>query len=320
MFDTIRCNYTVYLPIETFQQLKQNENLHVKIEERFDSATGEITFSADILNHGIHFIKYYSNSCRLIFETSIPKYLYGHNVHAITESDLPLFYSKVQADLENLLGITIDLEQVTVTGLHVCYNFNVSGTGYSVQQWLKYISEQEIPYKPIQQVNMYKGRISGVIFKSNPNSNYRVTFYDKYSEMYYRKDKTSRLAKNILRVEIKTSKHERRNFGNKLSQLLTQDFFMYLMEKYQIEEMVQNNQVNQETDQIPYVYLIDEKGYKIYQLERIAGHMRLVNDLDELAKTFYEKKTFENRQKDLKDFHQAIMEQPKQRKILKVQL
>jgi hypothetical protein len=319
MFDTIRCNYTVYLPIETFQQLKQNENLHVNIEERYDSTTGEITYSAEILKHGLHFIKYYSNSCRLIFETSIPKYLYGHNVHVIGETDLPLFYSKVKTDLEHLLGINIDLDQVTVTGLHVCYNFNVSDTGYSVAEWLKHISNQEIPYKPEKEVYKYKGKINGVIFKSNPNSKYRITFYDKYEEMN-RKNKTSRLAKNMLRVEIKTSKHERKPFGNKFAQLLTKDFFMYLMEKYQVEEMLQINQANQETDQIPYVYLIDEKNYKVYQLERIAGHMRLVNDLDELAQSFYEKKTFENRQKELRDFHKAIKEQPKKRKILKIQL
>jgi hypothetical protein len=318
MFDTIRCNYTVYLPIETFQQLKKNENLHVTIEERYDSSTGEITFSADILNHNLHFIKYYSNSCRLVFEISIPKYLYGHNVHIINEQDLPLFYDKVQKDFKTLLNIDLDLEQVIITGLHVCYNFNVSGTGYSVTEWLKHIGEKEIPYKPIQQVNMYKSKISGVIFKSNPNSNYRVTFYDKHHEMN-RKEKTT-LAKNILRVEIKTSKHERRKFGNKFSQLLTRDFFMYLMEKYQVEEMLQINQANQESDKIPYVYLIDEKNYKIYQLERIAGHMRIVSDLDESAKSFYEGKTYQNRQNELKNFYEAIKEQPKKRKILKIEI
>jgi hypothetical protein len=134
-----------------------------------------------------------------------------------------------------------------------------------------------------------------------------------------KKARNSDLGRNLLRVEIKTSKYELKKFGNRFSQLLTKDFFMNLMEKYKIEEILQYNQANQEIDQIPYVYLIDEKNYKIYQIEKLAGHMKIASDLDDLAESLYGSKTYDNRQKELMQFLQLIKEKPAT-KNLKVEI
>ncbi|MCC8435254.1 hypothetical protein HP567_011930 [Brevibacillus sp. M2.1A] len=55
----------------------------------------------------IPYIKYQEASGTLTIQVSIPKLLYGNNVKAIEQSDIPIFFQLVQERLQQLFGIHI---------------------------------------------------------------------------------------------------------------------------------------------------------------------------------------------------------------------
>ena len=126
--------------------------------------------------------------------------------------------------------------------------------------------------------------------------------------------------KNLLRVEIRTGRQDREKYGsNKITDLLTTDYFCYIVRRYKVNELLKVRDEELEQLEIPYFYLIDQQIYKIYQIERIAGHIKINNDLQEQAESLYEGGTYNNRQKELKAFFQLI-QKPIKRKLLQVEL
>jgi hypothetical protein len=317
MFDTVRCRYTVVLDIGLFQQLqkKLKEKAQVIINESLNRDTGELSFNVIIKGHKIPFIRYFSNSATLLFEVSIPNYINGNNVKMIQKKDIQTFYKELQRDFEELLGVTLIINQIVCTRLHVCYNVDISESGFSMIEWLKYINHQNIPYKPL--VSSYRGknkRMTGVTFRANQGSQARLTFYDKESERPHEKE-----AKNILRIEVKTSRDERKKFGIYLVDLLEVKFFSFIMEKYKINEILRNKFKTVETSSIDYQNLIHQHEYKIHKIERILGFLKIYDDMKENTSSLYGQRTYQDREKEVGGFYELI-QVPKAVKVPQIEL
>jgi len=55
-----------------------------------------------------------------------------------------------------------------------------------------------------------------------------------------------------LRIEVKSSKYERTTFkDNKMVNLLTKDFYNFIMQKYEVNEILESKYQEKE-DEIPY--------------------------------------------------------------------
>ncbi|MEH7544373.1 hypothetical protein [Neobacillus vireti] len=310
------------LSLEQFQHLQEylTDQCKVTIKRNLIDTTGELTFSAKITGHRIHYIEYYSNTGRLIFEVSIPNYLFGNNIEMVKMNHVQTFYKKLQQDFYQLLNINIELNDITVTRLHVCYNLNIKNTGFCMNDWLTFFKKQRIPYKKEKQAHFSNDILEGIIFKAKINSEARLTFYDKEAEVRKKgKSRNISKAKNILRVEVKTSRQERAKFSQKITDLLSKDFFYFIMEKYKINQLLEKKYQEQEPN-IPYHRLIEELQYKVTQLERILGFIRLKQDLQEMAQSLYEPKTFTNRQKEVLQLNQLIGQKIKNVKRLQIEI
>jgi len=312
LFDTIKCKCITDIKLERFQALQKQQDQGnqsntyktIYITENLNRTLGELTFTATIIGHKLHFIKYYSNTRTLIFEVSIPKYLKGNNIQMLKENDIQTFYKTLQNDLKELLDININIKEVVCIGLHVCYNVNIKETHISMEEWLNFISQLQIPYKPLSSLHKDKGKVTGISFQANKNSRSRLTFYDKQVES---KDKS---AGGILRIEVKTSKYERNKYGSTLMiDLLRPLFFQFIMDKYQINEILQGKlEESKPVGAIDYHYLIQEHEYKIQKIERILGFLKINDDMQQNTQSLYERKTLQNRQKELQAFQQHIIQ------------
>lgn len=320
MFDTVRAKYHVFIPIETFQQLEEEENhFEVVITENLDRKTGELTFRAQIKKHQIPYIVYHSTTATLVFEFSVPKFLYGSNHKLINENGINILFSKLSGLFKELLKFNIDVNEITVNQLHVCHNLDITDTGYTMQEWLSFISKKKLPWKPKKMVYYDTNNLTGVTFTTRKGKN-SITFYNKEAEMINNDNSLSNEGKNLLRVEIRTGRQDREKYGsNKITDLLTTDYFCYIVRRYKVNELLKVRDEELEQLEIPYFYLIDQQIYKIYQIERIAGHIKINNDLQEQAESLYEGGTYNNRQKELKAFFQLI-QKPIKRKLLQVEL
>lgn len=310
MFDTIRCIYNVMLDIEVFQQLqKRNNVIGVSINEILNRQTGELTYTVTIKGHQIHYIKYFSSTATLIFEVSIPKYLKGSNVNMVNENDVLTFYTAIKNDFKKMFDLNIDIDEVKCSRLHVCYNIDITKSGFNMVEWLSFILKQKIPYKPKKSPHYDDDNLTGVTFKPNSKSQHRITFYDKESEMRENHKKAG-LAKGILRIEVKTSTYEMMKFSRNIKDLLTKDYFNYIMNKYKVNNLLKAK-YDEEQGEIPYHWLINSQNYKVHQLEKLVGFIQIHNDLKEHAPSLYEQKTYRNRKESVSELNALIKQKNK---------
>ena len=87
--------------------------------------------------------------------------------------------------------------------------------------------------------------------------------------------------------------------------LLTKDFYNFIMQKYEVNEILESKYQEKE-DEIPYFQLLNEHGYKILQLERVIGFKKINEDLEGNVHTMYKPETLEDRKKAVKKFNQLV--------------
>lgn len=160
-------------------------------------------------------------------EVSVPRFLYGHNVKEVTQSDIQRFYQKMRRYLSQRLKLPLSkipkIECCELEKLHVCHNFQV---GSNVRMYLKAMNSIDIPKYQRIPYNA-KGRkqqetVCWVCGKSV------LKFYDKEEEVKQNKSyrgnrDVQRLAKGILRFEVELSYDEmRKRSPNRLAGELLQ--------------------------------------------------------------------------------------------------
>jgi hypothetical protein len=136
---------------------------------------------------------------RIRIETSIPKFLYGHNVRMITQSDIPVFFRKLSDYLrDNFYAyLTHETSKLTVQSMDVCWNFQVGG---EVKEYIEAFNQLHIPK---YSTSLYGDRGTIVWF----NKSKRMKFYDKEQQVKDKKADSGviELAKGILRFEADIS-------------------------------------------------------------------------------------------------------------------
>lgn len=314
MFDTVRAYVIVDIALDKFEALKAKYKVDIKRQVHDD--TGEVTFSSYIKQHRIPFISYHSSSQILTIEVSIPNYLYGNNVQmVIHEDEIKQFWINLKQDINLLLGTNIEADEWQRKRIDCCYNLNISTTGFHIEEWLTFISQESIPYKKNKAIhhNEMTRKKTGVTFKANAKSPDKVMFYSKYDEVSNSKKAYSKeiiqLAKDILRVEVRTSKYEQDGFNKskRLVDFLNVQFFEYIMEKYKVNAMLRKKtQQDNGKEQLPYQWLLQH--FTIAQIETAVGHMDIKNQLNESAKSLYKKSTWDNREKLLQEFNLRLQE------------
>lgn len=318
MFDKIKSKAIVHIDLNKFEQLKNEGAYIVDIKKNINADTGELTYSVSIFNHDIPYIRYYSSSQTMIIELSVPRYLFGDNVHMVKNSDdIDRFFDKLHNDLEELLDINLCRYDWTVGNrFDVSYNLDISGTGFLIDEWIIYLSQQSIPYKKNKTVHYENDeQITGVTFRANATSHDKVHFYNKHAEVrqnkHYRdNEEVIQRAENMLRIEVVTSPYERDKYSSskQLSDFLTKEFFIYIMNKYKINEILHKKfEQDINSEELSYHWL--KKNMSISKIETVLGYIKIQNDLEELAKSLYTKSTYDNRVKAFEKFQQLLDQQ-----------
>lgn len=312
MFDTLRMYTQVIISKEQFEALIPSYT--VDMRERIDSDTGELTFSCTVKKHKIHYISYYSSSGILTVELSVPRYLYGDNVYMITTHDeIERFWRNLKQDIFELFGLHITKDDWICKRIDCCYNLNIENTGFVMGEWLDFFAEEKIPYKKNKTIhfNEMTSKKTGVTFKANSQSQEKVMFYSKHDEVcakqgHYPADAKER-AKNLLRVEVCTSRHERKRFSDskKMIAFLNIEFFQHMMTRYKINERLQKKSQQSRSD-MPHEWLLQH--FSTTQLETILGHIKIKEALKESAKSAYTKSTWSNRERLLNAFDLKMTE------------
>ncbi|WP_175637910.1 hypothetical protein [Metabacillus schmidteae] len=318
MFDTIRANVNVDIPLESIDQLRKEEKhqlflknsnvneykrlpYNVTVQESVTIKTGEIYYSIFIRKHRIPFINYYSKSRVLIIEVSIPKYLFGENFTMIKLADLNDFWNKLNADMYDLFGIKIKQGEWNVKRLDCCYNLDVTLSDYTLKDWIQHVSTLSFPYKNNKKLSEDKSIPTGVEYRASSKSSHKIMFYDKQAEILANEKRVEERAKDILRIEIRTSKNERDKYSssNKLVDYLTLEFYKWIMEKHKINEKLksinQSKKIDKNNKRKNYEQLIEKYG--ITQVETLIGHQELINEFGQEIQHLYTESTYKNRKK-----------------------
>ncbi|MFC0417736.1 hypothetical protein ACFFHH_20210 [Cytobacillus solani] len=326
MFDKVKSRTRIHIELGKFEQLKNEGTYIVDIKRNINADTGELTYSVSILNHSIPYIRYYFPSQTLVIEVSVPRYLFGDNVHMVKNaSDIDLFFNKLHNDFKELLNISIDRNDwIAANRFDVSYNLDISKTGFLIDEWIIHTSQQSIPYKKNKTVHYENDdKLTGVTFKASATSHDKVHFYNKHAEVkqnkYYRdKEDILQRAEGMLRIEIVTSPYERDKYSSSklLSDYLTKDFFVYIMQKYKINEIL-HKKFEQEIDEETFSYHWLKQHMKVYQIETMLGYIKIQNDLEELARSLYSKSTYDNRIREFNKF-QKLLDQQRETKPIQI--
>lgn len=285
MFDTIRMKRYIAIDPEVLPQDR------TKPTHRLDKETGELRSTYQVKDERIHYILYSEHSGLLVIEVSIPKFLYGHNVRMVNESDIEEFWTQVHERLSALCSVDFDKASWIVERLDVCTNFNV---GSQVGEYISQIAKKRVPYCKPHLI----GCNETVEFKTSKNKRV-MTFYDKHLECITNKvsPEVIQQAKGILRFEISPSKHELVKYSadRKASDFLTKHFFDYMMSSPKVQSLLQFSEAI-ETPTVALDWLKSQKN--IMQIETMLGFNILLDAHGEDGlKPLYNSQTFASRKR-----------------------
>jgi hypothetical protein len=279
MFDTIILKARP-IPInpDTLNQYNANSTTF------YSKETGALNTSYKIYDEKLPFMKYIENSQTLSVQVSIPKFLYGDNVTMLTESDIPLFFERLQDRIQRLFSVHIPHSDWTISRCDICCNFQV---GKNVSEYVRLLSRQQLAYKNTITYNQDQ-----TVEYRNKSS--RIMFYDKYKQSMKEKESDSIIerSKGILRLEIKASDNDMKKFSLKRNavELLQKPFFDYMTSKAlaQIE-------YPEEVSDIEFPWLMENKD-GISQIETVLGFQMLQSMFDDSAlRQLYTSSTYANR-------------------------
>ena len=232
----------------------------------------------------IPYIKYQDASGTLTIQVSIPKLLYGNNVKAIEQSDIPIFFQRVQERLQLLFGIHIAHEDWRITRLDVCCNFHV---GNQTGEYVRQLSKGKMPYKDTRNYN----HDETVEFY---NKSSRVILYDKYKQCKRAKEPKQIIeqSKGILRLEIRPSDNDLKKYTKekRAIHLVTHSFFTYITQK-----TLAGLPYTENVETIDYEWLLENKE-EISKIETYLGFTMIKNLFQESGiRAIYTTSTLPNR-------------------------
>ncbi|NRF95397.1 hypothetical protein HQN89_31470 [Paenibacillus frigoriresistens] len=255
----------------------------------YNSDTGELRTTYKIYDELLPYITYYGGSHMLDVQVSIPKLLFGNNVQQVTDTDIPVFFDRLQERLEQLFGVKIPHSSWTVTRCDVSWNFQV---GNEVPKYVRLLSKQKFAFKSTITYNQDQ-----TVEYRNKSS--RIIFYDKEAQLTKLKepDYIIEQSRGILRLEIKPSTNDMKKFSpTRLAvELIGKPFFEYMTGK-----VLGEIEYPTEFDGLDLSWLL-ENGVNIAQIERILGFQRLQEMFDEQTlRKIYTSSTYANRKAEAK--------------------
>lgn len=276
MFDTIKLKAeNIEICTERLESKKGMQN-----DTYLKKETGVINDRYRWKEEGIPLIVYYTESKDLYIELSVAKFLYGENVSVVTKEDINLFWTKLENKIKKLFDVEISRYKWKILRVDVCWNFHV---GQKVNDYILKLSKIKLPRKETVCYNQQES----VYFKNKSSS---IVFYDKYKQCskhkeYKENEKILKRANGILRLEIRPSKDEIKNFNKerKADEILTFRFFEKLTKDV--------------LDIICFDTLIDENfeitnewvtSNNLTRIESLIGFKMIINQLGEVkAKELY---------------------------------
>jgi len=251
-----------------------------------DSNTGMDCTKFKLRTNNIPMMEYNTFTQRLVVELSIPKFLYRENVTNLKQKEIETFFSLLEEELYQNLSVRIDKTEWQIKRIDVSWNFQA---GHKVTDYLNQLKQMEIP------------RLVKTVYQDGEtvsfgNKSRETIFYDKQKQCKNNKDPVDivKRAYGLLRMEIRPSYHEMRKYDKerKAVNLLTKDFFIYLMEK------VLPIEIPLFGDDVPYEWVV---SHKIHQIEKVIGFKTLRNNFGMVKlKQIYRSSTLDNRKKLMK--------------------
>lgn len=176
----------------------------------------------------LSYIRYNPAWKRLLINVSIPKLIYGDNVHEINELDISKFFKIVESRIDELFHKTIHKEEWQVYRLDLCKNFKLENDG-QLNQYIHQLAKIKLARKD---TNLRNNETVEYM-----NNSIKIHFYNKYKQLIKTRIKDNDLleqSKNILRFEIQLKKDGLRHYSNKRKavDLLTSDFYKMVMNEY----------------------------------------------------------------------------------------
>ncbi|WP_173192653.1 hypothetical protein [Paenibacillus alginolyticus] len=284
MFDTVQLRAR-FVDIDSHFLNQRNS----KSFTSYNSDTGELRTTYKIYDELLPYITYYGGSHMLDVQVSIPKLLFGNNVQQVTDTDIPVFFDRLQERLEQLFGVKIPHSSWTVTRCDVSWNFQV---GNEVPKYVRLLSKQKFAFKSTITYNQDQ-----TVEYRNKSS--RIIFYDKEAQLTKLKepDYIIEQSRGILRLEIKPSTNDMKKFSpTRLAvELIGKPFFEYMTGK-----VLGEIEYPTEFDGLDLSWLL-ENGVNIAQIERILGFQRLQEMFDEQTlRKIYTSSTYANRKAEAK--------------------
>lgn len=283
MFDSIKMKVSpIYIQPEMLKQYNLTSFTYS------NQKTGVIT-TYKMQDEVIPYIKYQDGSRTLTIQVSIPKLLYGNNVKAIEQSDIPIFFQRVQERLQLLFGIQIAYEDWRITRLDVCCNFHV---GNRTGEYVRQLSKGKMPYKDTRNYN----HDETVEFF---NKSSRVMLYDKYKQCKRIKEPMEIIeqSKGILRLEIRPSDNDLKKYSKqkRAIDLVTHSFYSYIVKK-----TLEGLPYSENVKTIDYEWILENKE-EISRIETYLGFTIIKNLFHESGlKEIYTTSTLINRKNMVK--------------------
>jgi hypothetical protein len=197
MFDTVRGKFEKgpYFPKD-----ESRISWETKTREFFDTKlNAHLTKTSYVLNRPQARILIYGDRGGLQIEASLPKLLYGNNLMAVCDSELPLTRLR-EFVADHVNGEIPDLAEMEFLRVDYCHNFRV---GSALPDYVHTLSEVSF-LKHRRTTDGY----GGVEWWTNNNSR-RIRAYDKHKEILEKDKKAIAEARGILRFEIQLRKTSR---------------------------------------------------------------------------------------------------------------
>ncbi|MDQ0063254.1 hypothetical protein [Paenibacillus harenae] len=284
MFDTVQLRAR-FIDLDSHYLNQHNP----KSFTSYNSSTGELRTTYKVYDELLPYITYYDGSHMLDVQVSIPKLLFGNNVQQVTETDIPVFFDRLQERLEQLFCVKIPHSSWTVIRCDVSWNFQV---GNEVPKYVRLLSKQKFAFKSTITYNQDQ-----TVEYRNKSS--RIIFYDKEAQLTKMKepDYIIEQSRGLLRLEIKPSTNDMKKFSpTRLAvELIGKPFFEYMTGK-----VLGEIEYPTEFDELDLSWLLENR-VNIAQIERMLGFQRLQEMFDEQTlRKIYTSSTYANRKTEAK--------------------
>lgn len=250
-------------------------------------------------------IEYYAQVRRLYVEVSIPKFLYGHNVTMVSDSDIQRFYIKLDNVLRNKFHAESHSDfrpwYWTVQRMDVCWNFQVGG---DVPDYITAFRNIHIP----KYTTHTYGDSETVQWLCSTK---QIKFYDKEREVRRHGGalETIDLAKGILRFEAeikaKSGKllqkySEFRWAGELLRESVAKELLLYHLQKLKLDRSMTVSNKLEVVGKLQNVYGINTA-------QKLLGFMEYINLMGKEALDKPSKSTYSRNLKMITDLGIAPM-------------